>query len=259
MLRDGHWRTECEEDEKGAWEEATRLRERMFWARLGGGVVPASQLNSMRRETLDSPESVRAIKSARQSLESIPERSSKVVESGDLAEQELRPSSAARANVGTSSGVLATSRPDATPNGQAESDPVPSASDGSEDIPSKLEEASALQTASGEVHEQPTTPFEDTPADLSASQQESAAADQQLQNEIAAQDNSAEEKDEVPAPSIPVVNEPLPSSEAEVSTPPRPQPSERRPSAVLARVRAMEQSSQAGSKSPERKLPGGFD
>lgn len=25
---------------RGAWEECTRLRERMFWARVGGGVVP---------------------------------------------------------------------------------------------------------------------------------------------------------------------------------------------------------------------------
>ncbi|EMC98555.1 hypothetical protein BAUCODRAFT_66175, partial [Baudoinia panamericana UAMH 10762] len=40
MVRDGHWRCESEEDDRGAWEEAVRLRERMFWARLGGGVVP---------------------------------------------------------------------------------------------------------------------------------------------------------------------------------------------------------------------------
>ena len=40
MIKDGHWRTEGEEAEKGAWEESVRLRERMFWARMGGGVVP---------------------------------------------------------------------------------------------------------------------------------------------------------------------------------------------------------------------------
>ena len=41
MLRDGHWRTDGVEAEKAAWEESVRLRERMFWARVGGGVVPA--------------------------------------------------------------------------------------------------------------------------------------------------------------------------------------------------------------------------
>ncbi|KAL8998869.1 MAG: hypothetical protein Q9169_002207 [Polycauliona sp. 2 TL-2023] len=41
MLKDGHWRAVDEEAEVLAWEECVRLRERMFWARIGGGVVPA--------------------------------------------------------------------------------------------------------------------------------------------------------------------------------------------------------------------------
>lgn len=41
MVKDGHWRTDGPEAEKVAWEESVRLRERMFWARIGGGVVPA--------------------------------------------------------------------------------------------------------------------------------------------------------------------------------------------------------------------------
>ena len=41
MLKDGHWRTGGEEEEMQAWEECVKLRERMFWARIGGGVVPA--------------------------------------------------------------------------------------------------------------------------------------------------------------------------------------------------------------------------
>lgn len=40
MLKDGHWRADGEEAELQAWEECVRLRERMFWARMGGGVVP---------------------------------------------------------------------------------------------------------------------------------------------------------------------------------------------------------------------------
>lgn len=42
VLKDGHWRAEDEESEKAAWEESVRLREQMFWCRVGGGVVPAS-------------------------------------------------------------------------------------------------------------------------------------------------------------------------------------------------------------------------
>lgn len=43
VLKDGHWRTDDEEAEKAAWEESVRLREQMFWCRIGGGVVPAGQ------------------------------------------------------------------------------------------------------------------------------------------------------------------------------------------------------------------------
>ena len=68
MVRDGHWRAESEEEQKGAWEEAVRLRERMFWARQGGGVIP----NLIKQ---GSP-STAHMKSARQSLESIPEQES---------------------------------------------------------------------------------------------------------------------------------------------------------------------------------------
>lgn len=41
MVKDGHWRTDGAEAEALAWEECVRLRESMFWARIGGGVVPA--------------------------------------------------------------------------------------------------------------------------------------------------------------------------------------------------------------------------
>jgi hypothetical protein len=40
MLKEGHWRCEDEDAEKNAWEESVRLREQMFWARMGGGVIP---------------------------------------------------------------------------------------------------------------------------------------------------------------------------------------------------------------------------
>lgn len=41
MVKDGHWRTDGAEAESAAWEESVRLRECMFWARIGGGVIPA--------------------------------------------------------------------------------------------------------------------------------------------------------------------------------------------------------------------------
>jgi Rab guanine nucleotide exchange factor SEC2 len=40
MILDGHIRFGDEEEEHEAWEETVRLRERIFWARIGGGVVP---------------------------------------------------------------------------------------------------------------------------------------------------------------------------------------------------------------------------
>ena len=41
MVKDGYWRTDGPQAESLAWEESVRLRERMFWSRIGGGVVPA--------------------------------------------------------------------------------------------------------------------------------------------------------------------------------------------------------------------------
>lgn len=40
LILDGHVRVGDAEEEKDAWEETVRLRERMFWSRIGGGVVP---------------------------------------------------------------------------------------------------------------------------------------------------------------------------------------------------------------------------
>jgi Rab guanine nucleotide exchange factor SEC2 len=40
VLKDGHWRADGQESERAAWEESVRLREQMFWCRVGGGVVP---------------------------------------------------------------------------------------------------------------------------------------------------------------------------------------------------------------------------
>ena len=41
MIKDGYWRIGGAQSEAMAWEESVRLRERMFWSRMGGGVIPA--------------------------------------------------------------------------------------------------------------------------------------------------------------------------------------------------------------------------
>ncbi|KAI1184287.1 hypothetical protein F5B17DRAFT_442770 [Nemania serpens] len=41
MVKDGHWRAENADSERAAWEESVKLRDQMFWSRIGGGVVPA--------------------------------------------------------------------------------------------------------------------------------------------------------------------------------------------------------------------------
>ncbi|OGM45954.1 GDP/GTP exchange factor Sec2p [Aspergillus bombycis] len=47
LILDSHIRVGDTEDEKDAWEETVRLRERMFWSRIGGGIVPIfTQTNS---------------------------------------------------------------------------------------------------------------------------------------------------------------------------------------------------------------------
>ncbi|KAL2121823.1 hypothetical protein VTJ04DRAFT_2278 [Mycothermus thermophilus] len=50
IVKDGHWRAEGEDAERAAWEESVRLREQMFWARIGGGVVPASQAQMLQQQ-----------------------------------------------------------------------------------------------------------------------------------------------------------------------------------------------------------------
>ncbi|TKA27827.1 hypothetical protein B0A54_16352 [Friedmanniomyces endolithicus] len=296
MLRDGHWRCEAEADEKGAWEEATRLRERMFWARLGGGVVPAAQL--IRREAAaDSPGSARETKSARPSLESVPERSARenleaagssmmeVVRERSNQEathsQAERPdprpdivprnqrenrsaSNVALAIMGMPTGVSPTlaqeSRPDVQP---APHHQITRPTNGTVLDSEKLEIPSPED-------EEPTTPlFEDALAD---SQEQQAEADAQLQREAAsntAHDSTPSEAPTAPAALLSTVYQPIFTPEGEAdgarvdSAPVKataPPPAEKRPSAVLARVRAME--GKAQNQAPavaEKKLPGAFE
>ena len=40
LILDGHLRAGDTEEEKEIWDETIRLRERMFWSRIGGGIIP---------------------------------------------------------------------------------------------------------------------------------------------------------------------------------------------------------------------------
>ncbi|KAI1211937.1 uncharacterized protein F4807DRAFT_382283 [Annulohypoxylon truncatum] len=40
LVKDGLWRADDADSERAAWEECVRLRDQMFWSRIGGGVVP---------------------------------------------------------------------------------------------------------------------------------------------------------------------------------------------------------------------------
>lgn len=284
MVRDGHWKCESEEESKGAWEESVRLRERMFWARAGGGVVPA--VHRGREERGSSPSTNAGIKSARTSLESAsPERlrkeaviaaASAVVETdgdglrsrgstlsqraGDLdgagtasSSMSSLPASGGvgKAVFGASSGVLGTARPDASPH---RSNGVPAVR-----APGSSEEAE------DEDEDEATTPaFEDAPD----SQQNQAEASEQLQREAGNLDSQPEQQ--------PVIHEPAPPSPPEepgskshsssssqrsgdLASPP---PNERRPSAVQARIQAVEAKALAANSNGGRgegRLPGAFD
>jgi hypothetical protein len=66
MIRDGHWRADSDEEIKAAWEESVKLRERMFWQRIAGGVLPAYMQN---KDSLRSPTFEQANGSGRDSSE----------------------------------------------------------------------------------------------------------------------------------------------------------------------------------------------
>ncbi|KAK3070398.1 rab guanine nucleotide exchange factor S2 [Teratosphaeriaceae sp. CCFEE 6253] len=279
LVRDGHWRCEGEGEERGAWEEATRLRERMFWARVGGGVVPAVQV--VRGET----GSVRGVRSARASLESVSEtrvNGRRDVEglSGSShgaaqegagstrmeaphttvpAGRERSTSAIARAIMGAPSGVIATGRPDVQPQ-----------PDEREMLESR-DEAASDSVALTEPHgpdTEPTTPmFEDAHDDI-GSQELQHQADAQLLRE-ASQDLprpvSSEPQHQQHRQPIPTVHEPTPEPETDQGSahagPEKGRPAvlDRRPSGVLARVRAMEAQASAGREEKEKKLPGAFE
>ncbi|KAH6677640.1 hypothetical protein B0J14DRAFT_560424 [Halenospora varia] len=82
ILKDGHWRADDEQAEKAAWEESVRLREQMFWCRMGGGVVPAQQIQN-------EPRSPRI--SADSRIEQEKELAKEIEETGEIQPRDVTP------------------------------------------------------------------------------------------------------------------------------------------------------------------------
>lgn len=94
MCRDGLWKAANEDEIRTAWDEAVRLRERMFWARIGGGVIPT------------------ALKEMQAQNEAIKDKARKSAESAGSRERVSGESS--QADAGDEDGTLAVRKPNPT-------------------------------------------------------------------------------------------------------------------------------------------------
>ena len=82
ILKDGHWRADDEDAEKAAWEECVRLREQMFWCRMGGGVIPAQHMHQEPRSPRRSGDS---------RIEQEKELKDEVVRTGEIQPRDITP------------------------------------------------------------------------------------------------------------------------------------------------------------------------
>lgn len=101
MIKDGYWRTNGAQAEAIAWEESVRLRERMFWSRMGGGVVPAF-LRAREDTPRSSTEGDKSSPDFMNSQTSLCSQDTKLERSSHLA-QETRPEQSLPARADTKS------------------------------------------------------------------------------------------------------------------------------------------------------------
>lgn len=242
MVRDGLWRSESGEEQKAAWEESVRLRERMFWARLGGGVIPTL---ATPRTAIDSPRPGKG----RASLDSIAERDSRTAEAPETPEKQIQEdlfnATNKRASAGSMKAIL--TRPSLDHDGEVEIVP--------KDVtPMPSEALAPPQQESVPPTSEPTTPFED--AQSEAGQLGEPAASEASADAVDADGASKSEPESAAqaAAATSAVVEPLPAPTAERSRSRSPH-KKTGSSSVLDRVRSMNQAVQAG----EKKLPGAFD
>jgi hypothetical protein len=57
LILDGHLRAGDTDEEKEIWDETIRLRERMFWSRIGGGIVPVLNRSNKTEAKSEAPDS----------------------------------------------------------------------------------------------------------------------------------------------------------------------------------------------------------
>ncbi|KAI0897496.1 hypothetical protein F4806DRAFT_486865 [Annulohypoxylon nitens] len=55
LVKDGLWRADDADAERAAWEECVRLRDQMFWSRIGGGVIPVINNHGHSRSVSEEP------------------------------------------------------------------------------------------------------------------------------------------------------------------------------------------------------------
>ncbi|KAK6435906.1 rab guanine nucleotide exchange factor S2 [Oleoguttula sp. CCFEE 5521] len=243
MIREGHWRvSQGEVGEMGAWEEAVKLREKMFWARVGGGVV----LNVGLRPGTPRVEAVRP------SLEGIPEAEAAEAKSAlepkdvtgvamDSEPKETKPEPEEKLLEVFRSHRKSMSISKSIPNPQ-DADPMPKDLDANintREAPANEPKGLAISTLPGTDTEPPEEVRSMTPPAPSDDNSAIGGA-------------SPAATPDMTARSIPILSEPV-APAAPTSDEVKPAAPERRPSAVLERVRRMEQQAK------EKKMPGGFD
>ena len=266
MVRDGLWRCGSEDEERAAWEEAVRLRERMFWARIGGGVIPTA----LQRMTTVEPGSATAVKSeGRRSLDSISETGNNTAQddgpdskiSEDIAPAKEGDGSVEKTSVNVASAEASSAVPELLPE-EAERTQQASLSEEPDDNDVNKRTAAALHEAVEKRRSllySPTQPvlYAETSFSTTESQQDQADADAQLRREDTQEMVTPPETPQVEVraddddtPSIDTMRPSNPRTLSEASgsssrnlSPSKPGNEERRPSSsssVLARVRAME-------------------
>jgi hypothetical protein len=90
MLKDGHWRTDGEESERAAWEESVRLREQMFWCRMGGGVVPTTHVHHHSSHAHDS-KAPQLSEDERREQEELKKLSEELERTGEIKPRDITP------------------------------------------------------------------------------------------------------------------------------------------------------------------------
>ncbi|TVY57947.1 Rab guanine nucleotide exchange factor sec2 [Lachnellula cervina] len=108
ILKDGHWRADDEEAEKAAWEESVRLREQMFWCRMGGGVIPIQHMHQEPRSPRRSGDS---------RIEQEKELNDEVVRTGEIQPRDITPVTEQRPASSEQATVHRTSKTDDNANG----------------------------------------------------------------------------------------------------------------------------------------------